>query len=98
MNNLVRLFKCSIILSLLPFLCACEKFLDEKPSKSAVIPHSLEDLQALMDAGNRINFGMYCPLLEAGTDNFYLDESGFTALTPFEQDIYTWQKDPIYSI
>ncbi|MEC3879752.1 RagB/SusD family nutrient uptake outer membrane protein [Parapedobacter sp. 10938] len=77
-------------------LTSCERYLDIKSSKSLVIPKTLDDLQALLDASPNINYMYYPSLLEVGTDDYYLDFETLSALTAFEQDNYTWQKAPLY--
>lgn len=74
----------------------CEKYLDIRSSKSTVIPNSLDDLQALLDATPHINEGYYPALLEIATDDYFVPYSIYNLVTAFEQDNYVWQSDPLY--
>jgi len=68
----------------------CKKYLDAKSNQAFVTPQSLNDLQALLDNSSQINLGQYPGLLEMATDDFFLSYTQLSALTPFEQESYTW--------
>lgn len=92
-----------VIIILLSFLgimtfSSCEKFLSERPSSSVANLSSLTQMQALMDAGNRMNFGNYSWLLEVGTDDFFLGKGGFDGARELEKSVYTWDDRPIYTL
>lgn len=74
----------------------CEKYLDIRSSKSTVIPSSLDDLQALLDATPHINEGYYPALLEIATDDYFVPYSIYNLVTAFEQDNYCWKPEPLY--
>lgn len=92
--------KKTILLSTITFVivcfCCCEKYLDVRSSKSTVIPNSLDDLQALLDATPNINKGYYPALLEMATDDYYVPYSIYNLVTAFEQDNYLWRPEPLY--
>lgn len=75
------------------FLPGCESFLDEKPSKDLVIASTLQDLQALLDAGNKLNLGNYPGLLEARTDDTFIGPGGLNRLSTYDQDLYLFKDD-----
>jgi len=77
-------------------LSACNKFLDERTSHSSKVPSALSDLQALMDAEYVINLGGYPFLLEAWTDNYYIDSKRLSLMTSFEQSLYKFESPEIY--
>lgn len=70
-------------------LSSCTKFLDKKQDLTAVIPSSLPDLQALMDAGAMIGLGT--PALgEASSDEYYMDDDVLNSFTKEALDLYSW--------
>lgn len=75
---------------------SCEKFLSERPNKSRSNPTNIEDLQLLLDAAVRMNYGTYAILGEGSSDDFFLGNNGFNRLTDFDKAIYTWSDDIIY--
>jgi len=88
-----------ILILFTAFICtiiSCEKFLDEKTLKSSTVPSTLEDMQALLDAGNRINLGNYPALLETGTDDYFITEEAYANLSSFQRDIYTFGNPDLY--
>lgn len=87
-ENLISFW--SIIL-LIMLCCGCETFLEERPSKDLVIASTLADVQALLDAGSKLNLGNYPGLLEARTDDFYIGPGGLERLTAYDQDIYLFE-------
>src|SRR5690606_23448474 len=84
-----------LILFSLSFL-TCEKFLNIKEDQKIVIPETLNDLQALLDAAVYINYGYYPALLEIATDDFYLAPDVYSNATEFEKDNYLWRDYPLY--
>lgn len=82
--------------SMLLLLGACEKFLSERHTSSLVNPTTLQDLQAMLDAGNRINQGNYSQLMDAAIDDFFVGRGGFERLDDFGKAVYLWEKEYIY--
>ncbi|MFC3198228.1 RagB/SusD family nutrient uptake outer membrane protein [Parapedobacter deserti] len=85
----------SLIVAAMCF-CGCEKYLDIRSSKSTVIPSSLDDLQALLDATPHINLGFYPALLEIATDDYFVPHNIYNLVTAFEQESYIWKPEPLY--
>ncbi|MGE8430434.1 MAG: RagB/SusD family nutrient uptake outer membrane protein [Sphingobacterium sp.] len=92
----MRLFIYLLFLGSLCSLASCNKFLEDKTSKTSTVPSTLEDMQALLDAGNLLNLGKYPYFLEACTDDFFLSESGYNRQYNFEQMVYTFQNPENY--
>lgn len=78
-------------------MASCNKFLEDKTNKTSTVPSTLEDLQALLDAGNQLNLGSYPFFLEACTDDFLLTDAGYNNLDVFDRQVYTFQNPEIYS-
>ncbi|MBW7892901.1 MAG: RagB/SusD family nutrient uptake outer membrane protein, partial [Chitinophagaceae bacterium] len=79
------------IISLIACSFGCQKKLDVKPDKSLVVPSTLKDLQALLDAAS-VNSS--CVMIgEAGADNYYLQDTRWAALAVQYRNIYVWEKD-----
>lgn len=97
MMKKIRYHRIGILLILfsLSFL-SCEKFLNVKEDQKIVIPETLNDLQALLDAAVYINYGYYPALLEIATDDFYLTPDAYSNATEFEKDNYLWRDYPLY--
>ncbi|MBN7813091.1 RagB/SusD family nutrient uptake outer membrane protein [Algoriphagus sp. H41] len=74
-------------------LSGCEGFLDAKPEQSLVVPHTLDDVQALLD--NTVVFNVQPSIPYLAADEFEISDAGFTALaTPQERGVYLWEDDP----
>lgn len=87
-----KLFQYIIIvigLSSLLLNSGCKKYLDEKPSKSFVIPNTLTDLQALMDNANANN-RQYPALLEILADDYYVMYSDWASRGVDVRSNYIW--------
>lgn len=90
-----------VILLLIPMLLCflgCEKFLSERPTSSVSNILSLQDMQAMMDAGNKINLGNYFGLLDVASDDFFVGKGGFDRLDDFHKSIYLWEEEPFYTL
>lgn len=85
-----------LLLSFLVISSSCKKnWLDAKPDKKLVVPHTLADLQALLDNTTFVfNYGQ--PALgEIGSDDYYVRYSDWLALsTNLQRNGYIWAKDP----
>lgn len=76
-------------------LSSCKKnWLDAKPAKNLVVPHTLADLQALLDNTTFV-FNMGQPTLgEIGSDDYYVMYPDWLALgTNLERNGYIWAKN-----
>ena len=74
---------------------SCKKnWLDAKPNKKLVVPHTLADLQALLDNTTFV-FNMGQPTLgEIGSDDYYVMYPDWLALgTNLERNGYIWAKN-----
>lgn len=85
-----------IILNLV--FSSCEDFLSERNTSNVSNIYSLQDMQALMDAGNKMNFGVYCSLLEIATDNFFLGYVGFSQASNLHKSMYLWENEYTYEL
>ncbi len=84
-----------VFLLLLSFVfLSCQKFLEEKPDKTLVIPKKLSELQALLDNSNVFNTGTAHLLGEISGDNYYLLKPVWQALsTGYEKNAYIWSEE-----
>lgn len=83
------------MLALLLTIYGCEGFLDQKPTKSLVIPQTVSELEGLLD---NVNFQMNNSpsLIFTGTDDFWTTDPGFVAFNSIpDQNSYLW-KEEIY--
>jgi len=90
----MKSIKITYIILLFTMTSCAEEWLDIKQDKSMVVPQSLADLQALLDNSNEFNF--YCtPMLGTiSTDNFYLLDEDWNAISSAEQkNSYIWAED-----
>lgn len=77
------------------FQVGCKQdFLDQRPDLSKVMPSTVADCQALLDDYNRMNAG-YPDHGEAASDNYYLTDAVYEALTDFSntpenKNNYSW--------
>jgi len=74
------------------WLSSCQKFLDERPDKSQVIPLTMEDCQALLNNAGTLGAG-YPVSLEISSDDYYLLPATWETLTPDRRDPYLWKVD-----
>jgi hypothetical protein len=71
--------------------CNKQKFLDQKPTTTLVVPSTLSDFQALMD--NIRVFGFVPVLGEASADDYYVSYKAWVLMTTRENNAYIWAKD-----
>jgi hypothetical protein len=86
-----------VLAGVLIMCSSCKKdWLNVKPDKKLVVPHTLPDLQAMLDYTSVFNNGQ--PALgEVGTDDYYILYPDWLALyTNTERNGYVWAKD-VYS-
>lgn len=73
-------------------LTGCDGFLDAKPQQSLVIPNTLNDFQALLDAEPRyMNTAGNLALI--GSDDMVLGPNVLNRINPEEKAIYFWEKE-----
>ncbi len=80
------------VLFIIGFVSCKKEWLDEKSDKSKFIPQSIDDLQALLQNERYFN-SAYNFLPEAGTDDYFLQETTWSVLRDDERNLYTWSKD-----
>lgn len=78
-----------ICIALMVAFGSCKKYLDAKPDKVLVIPHTINDFQAILDFSSRMNEGTSYG--EASADNYYLSDEDYYALTDEVKKTYTWE-------
>lgn len=87
MKKLCLLITCILVLNL-----GCTKdFLDERPSKSLLVPNTLTDLQALLDNINVMNSAPALPTVAA--DDYSLLEGGALKIDAVQNGGYFWADD-----
>ena len=74
---------------------SCKKdYLNAIPDRSRAIPTTLADLRALLDNSSIINIRAGFGMAEMSTDDYYVTQEGWNALSrPEQQNIYTWAED-----
>ena len=70
-------------------LNSCDGFLDEKPSKSLVVPTTPEEIQALLDADGLMNTDAFTLFLQS--DDFELEEAGVAQLDDWQRNAVFWK-------
>ena len=81
------------LLSILLVMVGCDGFLDEKPSKSLVVPQTLAELQGLLDNTNFL-MNDSPALIFNGTDDFWTTDQGFQSFNSIpNQNSYVWQEE-----
>jgi hypothetical protein len=74
-------------------LLSCTKYLEERPNKAMVVPHSVTDYTALLDAAFLLNVG-YPSAGEIGSDNIWVTATDFAALSDrTARHAYIWDRD-----
>lgn len=89
--NTAKRLAVNLLLSTL-LLTSCKKYLDEKPVKSATIPSTLGDLQALLDRYNIINQNGP-QMLEALADNYYVTLATYNSRSAEDKMHYIWDRN-----
>jgi len=79
-----------ILICTLNFSCTKE-WLDEKPDKKLLVPNTLEDFQSLLDNNAIMNNAVSLP--QIGSDDLYITDAGWLALSTEERNAYIWKSD-----
>lgn len=67
-----------------------------KPDKSLVVPNSIKDVQALLDANQNISI-YSMGLGEASADNYYMTDNGWASLySEGSRSVYIWGSEIVY--
>lgn len=100
MNKIYVLLFCSLWIG-----CSKEKFLDEKPNQSIVVPQTLKDLQAIVDNTGLLNGilgsnhpGIVPILGQTASDEYFFGRPNLYANgDPLLMSTYTWRQEDIYA-
>lgn len=82
----------AICILALAYVSCSDAWLDEKPSKSLVIPTRIEDLQAILDNTDRFNLG-HAIYGEASSDNYLVTQDAWSAAPELLRNSYIWAKE-----
>jgi starch-binding outer membrane protein, SusD/RagB family len=74
---------------------SCKKYLDKKPIITQVVPHTLSDLQALLDNNNIIN-GRTTDLIGVLDDDYYVIADDYNNSSEEERLNYIWDQQAFY--
>src|SRR5690606_5569264 len=81
------------ITSILTLSCS-QGFLDIKPAKNLVILSTIEDFEALLDRVAIFNEKGSQSLALISSDDYFLTKSSWeTIVTPFQRNVYIWDKE-----
>jgi len=87
------------LLIIILIVCGCKKsvFLDANPNDKIIIPESLADMDALLDNNNVMNGdgieGLTPVFGEIASDDHYIPNNVFPALTKGQINLYAWKDD-----
>jgi tetratricopeptide (TPR) repeat protein len=86
-----------IYVLMLFILCSgCKKFLDEKPDRSLMVPHTLQDCQAILDYYVKMNY-LVPSSGETSADNYFVKEADFNTINPeYLKNMYLWKRDRLF--
>ncbi|MCH7415289.1 RagB/SusD family nutrient uptake outer membrane protein [Belliella sp. R4-6] len=80
-------------ITIVVILSSCADFLDERPNKNIVIPETLDELQALLDASPR-GMNESPGVHQISSDDFVTTDNGFTGFRNIiEQNAYIWSEE-----
>ncbi|WP_425637932.1 RagB/SusD family nutrient uptake outer membrane protein [Algoriphagus yeomjeoni] len=88
----MRTYKLNILLVIIFgfSFASCSGFLDEKPSKTIVVPKSVEDLQSILNAVDGVNISDSFGLILS--DDIFITDDGLLALPDNIRDGYLWKR------
>lgn len=84
-----QLLKNLLFLILLFAITGCKKFLDAKPDDQLAVPETLEQLQALLNYPDKMNYNLTPIFGEASTGDYYITDAAYNAAE--FREIYIWQ-------
>lgn len=84
-NYIIQMFLLGTVL----VMTGCSGFLDEKPSKSLVVPTTPEDMQALLDGDALMNIDAFTLFLQS--DDFELGDAGAAELDDWQRNAVFWK-------
>jgi len=89
---LIRRTLCIPVMIMMIAVSSCTKnFLDKKPDQSLLVPTTLKDFRALLDANSDMNVAPYLNMV--ATDDIYTTEEGLLSADYLIRNSYTWEKD-----
>jgi len=77
-------------------LSSCKKFLDEKPDQQLATIETTDDMQALLDNYNKVNFNDI-GVANSCVDDFYLTNEVFNARTEQDKNLYLWKNENAFA-
>ncbi len=83
-------FQLSVRVIGIVLILSCNKFLDEKADKSLNTPSTINDAQALLDDGQRMNETVTPGYGENAADDYFLPATTYAGLTKSNQQFYLW--------
>lgn len=97
MKTTTKYFNVLFLILVLSF-SSCKEYLDIKPDKKMAIPYTGDDLQAILDFIEMINYANP-GLTEIASDNFFLPYENWQSLMEEEnRDAYLWRKTPVHGL
>lgn len=89
MKNNIRLL---VALGLVALITSCGDFLDEKPSKSILVPESVAEFEAILDNYDRLNSTAPLPFIYS--DDYWVNDANWQRFSPSQQRAYAWSMEP----
>ena len=84
------------LLMVISTLLSCKKYLEVKTDKTLTVINTAADLQSLLDLYRYVNYSD--PFInQVCSDDYYLTEARFKALTQQEQNLYIWANSNLYT-
>lgn len=71
-------------------LLGCKKYLDKPPDNYYAYPNSVENLQAILDNPEYMNYAKTPSFAEASADDYYILQDGFNSAFELERQAYIW--------
>ncbi|GAB2613626.1 RagB/SusD family nutrient uptake outer membrane protein [Belliella aquatica] len=82
-----------LYMTIMFLMASCAEFLDERPNKNIVVPETLDELQALLDASPR-GMNTSPAVHQISSDDFVTTDNGFAGFrSVIEQNAYTWNQE-----
>jgi len=75
---------------------SCTKFLEQKPNQKLVVPHTLRDLQALME-DPQVNNYTFSISAELSAGDYYLPDNVLMEMDEPVRNMYLWNKDDLFA-
>jgi len=72
-------------------LASCRKYLDQKSDAALVVPRSIDDVQALMDDADRMNYLTTPNYMMASEDEFFATATIIAGISDQDVSAYKWQ-------